>query len=251
MEKRNCIFTGKEANSKLTITTDNHNWAKNVPCTKEYLASRDSEQLNELEIRLVELFYQQELCRARVENYEAQMAEIRSLIKQKPGDKGYTDNFTQRLKSRRPLKEIVASIEEINNRKPDFDSIREETAPVEVPEGAKKYIDTVKKSPSFKETMAYMEKIKEFNKNSSILKGENHIKEPETEYEPEECPNPDCSSILQHAPGIGPFCPNKECDVGDGPDVWKKEEDEKLTESEEDVKVEKKVVKKKLSSIWD
>ena len=100
MEKRNCIFTGKEANSKLTITTDNHNWAKNVPCTKEYLASRDSEQLNELEIRLVELFYQQELCRARVENYEAQMAEIRSLMTKNPVTKVIQITLLKELKAK-------------------------------------------------------------------------------------------------------------------------------------------------------
>lgn len=27
---------------------------------------------------------------------------------------------------------------------------------------------------------------------------------------------PECGTKLQNAPGIGPFCPNKECDVVDG-----------------------------------
>ena len=112
--------------------------------------------------------------------------------------------------------------------------------------------EITKRPPNFEKLKEYTQEEIDFVEApmGPIEKGENHIKEPEVEYEPEECPNPECPSMMQYAPGIGPFCPNKECDVGDGPDVWKKE-DEKLTEEKEDVKVEKKVVKKKLSGIWD
>ena len=37
--------------------------------------------------------------------------------------------------------------------------------------------------------------------------------------ERETCPV--CKSILEYAPGIGPFCPNKECVVADGPNLYR------------------------------
>lgn len=36
-------------------------------------------------------------------------------------------------------------------------------------------------------------------------------------------PCPKCSTPMQEAPGIGIFCPNKDCDVLDGPDLYEKE----------------------------
>ena len=194
-EKRKCIFTNKPSNAKLQITSDKYSWAKAVPCTKDFLENKGSKGLNELEFRLVELFYEQELVRLRIEHYDTQMAEIRATI-QCP-----VVNKTVK-KPRRPFAEIRKDIEDINNRKPDSDLTRDETAPVEV------------------------------------LK---------------ECPNPKCPSMLIHAPGIGPFCPNKGCDVGDGSEVWKEKyvqlteeeqkveketEDFSLTEEENPVKVE-------------
>lgn len=201
--KRNCIFTNKPANSKFTIGSDKQNWAKSVPCTKEYLADRGDKPPTELEIRLVELFYEQELCRLRIDEYDAQMDEIRSIMSNKL-----------------PKKER----RKINKQKPNWEDI----GPVELTEEDKEWLN------------APMGPIEE--------KGESYIKEPETKYEPEECPNPDCPSMLQNAPGIGPFCPNKECDVSDGPDVWRAKE---LTKEEKPVKVEKKVVKKKTNNLWD
>lgn len=79
-QKRKCIFTNKEANAKLNIGSDNHNWAKSVPCTKEIKEDIENRGLNELEIRLVEIFYQQELCKIRIEQYSDQMDEIRDLL---------------------------------------------------------------------------------------------------------------------------------------------------------------------------
>ena len=35
----------------------------------------------------------------------------------------------------------------------------------------------------------------------------------------EVCPR--CKTALQIAPGIGPYCPNKECPVSDGPALYK------------------------------
>ena len=43
------------------------------------------------------------------------------------------------------------------------------------------------------------------------------LEDPEPEYE-EPCPK--CGTIMFDAPGIGIYCPNKECDVVDGPDLY-------------------------------
>jgi hypothetical protein len=79
-EKRKCIFTGKIADKKLVIPpgkVESHNWAKSVPCSSEYLEFKNGAPLSELEIQLVDLFYQQELHRIKVVNCEMQMAKIR------------------------------------------------------------------------------------------------------------------------------------------------------------------------------
>jgi len=47
------------------------------------------------------------------------------------------------------------------------------------------------------------------------------IPEPEEDYG--DCPK--CSTPLVNAPGIGPYCPNKECDVLDGPLLYQPESD--------------------------
>ena len=91
--KRKCIFTNKLADSKFIIGSDKQNWAKSVPCTKKYLADRGDKPPTELEIRLVELFYEQELCRLRIDEYNAQMDEIRALISAGlPATKTYQKN---------------------------------------------------------------------------------------------------------------------------------------------------------------
>ena len=37
-------------------------------------------------------------------------------------------------------------------------------------------------------------------------------------------PCPKCGTIMMDAPGIGPYCPNKDCDVLDGPNLYKETE---------------------------
>jgi len=37
-------------------------------------------------------------------------------------------------------------------------------------------------------------------------------------------PCPKCGTMMMYAPGIGPYCPNKDCDVLDGPDLYKETE---------------------------
>ena len=66
------------------------------------------------------------------------------------------------------------------------------------------------------------------------------------EEEEEDCPK--CTTPMRNAPGIGPFCPNKECLVGDGPDLYKKEN--KLLTPEENYDRVKKVIKKK-DNLWE
>tara|TARA_R100000951_G_scaffold116766_1_gene130559 strand:+ start:2957 stop:3592 length:636 start_codon:yes stop_codon:yes gene_type:complete len=81
-KKRNCIFTGKPSDFKMTFTStedDIHNWASKVPATKEYVGESGllHRALNKREMKLVELFFEQEVARLRASNIEAQMAEIR------------------------------------------------------------------------------------------------------------------------------------------------------------------------------
>jgi DNA polymerase III gamma/tau subunit len=77
-KKRKCIFTGEEADCSVSIGQDKHNWAKKVPCTKKWYEMFLGKPLNSTQIKLVELFYEQEVARIKVDNIEAQMAEIRA-----------------------------------------------------------------------------------------------------------------------------------------------------------------------------
>lgn len=79
-EKRNCIFTGFPADSKLIVSSSKQNWTKAVPCTKEYKESRKTNLLTDVEFKLIELFIQKELALLRVEFFESKMSEIRQLI---------------------------------------------------------------------------------------------------------------------------------------------------------------------------
>jgi hypothetical protein len=45
-------------------------------------------------------------------------------------------------------------------------------------------------------------------------------------------PCPKCGTALMNAPGIGPYCPNKECDVVDGPLLYKEQQEEPVAEVE-------------------
>lgn len=214
--KRNCIFTNKPANSKFTIGSDKQNWAKSVPCTKEYLADRGDKPPTELEIRLIELFYEQELCRLRIEQYSTQMDEIRSIMSNKLPKK-----------ERRKISEIYKEVQAINEQEPNWEDI----GPVELTEEDKEWLNAPMGPTEDDKFLGLKEQV---------------------EKEQEECPNPKCPSMLIHAPGIGPFCPNKECEVSDNPNGFlEKLRAEELTPEPEPAKVEKKVVKKKLNNLWD
>lgn len=64
----------------------------------------------------------------------------------------------------------------------------------------------------------------------------------------EKCPS--CETTIQNAPGIGDFCPNKDCLVGDDIDLVKEKNMEQEQPKEEvvEVKVTKKIIKK--PSLW-
>ena len=88
--KRKCIFTNKTSNYKFTLDNpdDAQNWARKVPCTKEYFATLDNRALNKYEIKLVELFYEKEVAQLKLSNLEAQMAEIRAVMASNEEDDG-------------------------------------------------------------------------------------------------------------------------------------------------------------------
>jgi len=101
-KKRNCIFTGEPADAKISVShpnSDRHNWAKKVPCTKDFLVSRGDKPLTDLEMNIVELFYKKELAELRVQVYEKELHEMQSKLK-KDWAKYYTDDFTNRVKER-------------------------------------------------------------------------------------------------------------------------------------------------------
>ena len=150
MSKRNCIFTNKPANAKFTIGSDTQNWAKSVPCTKEYLAERGDNPPTELEIRLVELFYEQELCRLRIEQYNAQMDEIRALMSKKILKPLKKPEVYQQVELTQedidwlnaPMGPLETTAEETKEALENigFDEIRQEIAEVEVPDGVNHYL---------------------------------------------------------------------------------------------------------------
>lgn len=137
--KRKCIFTNKPADSKFTIDSDKQNWAKSVPCTKEYLTERGDKPPTELEIRLIELFYEQELCRLRIEYYITQMDEIRALMSKKlpitPLKKPEIYQNVELTQEDIDWMNAPMGPPEVN-----YDTIRSETAKVEVPDGVKEFV---------------------------------------------------------------------------------------------------------------
>jgi hypothetical protein len=79
-DKRDCIFTKLPATAKLTVSSSKHNWTKSVPCTKEFLESKKTNKLTDVEFRLVELFYLKESALLRAEYLENKMEELRQMI---------------------------------------------------------------------------------------------------------------------------------------------------------------------------
>ena len=82
-EKRNCIFTNLPANTRLQIPkgwSERHNWAKNVPCTKEYLKKRGNYPFNDIELRLVQTFYEIEVAKITIKALEDRMEHLRGVL---------------------------------------------------------------------------------------------------------------------------------------------------------------------------
>lgn len=78
MTKRKCIFTGQESNFLAQLGDDKHNWAKRVPCTREWWEANKDRHLTPNEFKLVELFFEQEVALLKVDNIEAEMEKIRN-----------------------------------------------------------------------------------------------------------------------------------------------------------------------------
>lgn len=100
MTKRKCIFTGQPADFKATVShKDQHNWAKSVPCTKDYWnAYLKHRPFNELEMRLVELFFQQEISQLKINTLESRMEKLREQL----ADGMNSFNTVEKLKFYRP-----------------------------------------------------------------------------------------------------------------------------------------------------
>jgi len=77
---RKCIFTNLPATAKLTISSSKHSWTKTVPCTKEFLKSKQNNKLTDIEFKLIELFYLKELALTRIEYLDNKMEEIRKML---------------------------------------------------------------------------------------------------------------------------------------------------------------------------
>ena len=77
-DKRKCLFTGEEANYLAVIGHDKQNWAKRVPCTKEWWDNNEDRPLTPNEFKLVELFFEMEVARLKVLNLEERIEKTRT-----------------------------------------------------------------------------------------------------------------------------------------------------------------------------
>jgi hypothetical protein len=99
MNTRKCIFTGNPSDFKLTMNNakdDLHNWAKKIPCCKEYVQKTNllDRPLNSREMKLIDLFYKQEILRLKIGNIEAQMVEIRKKVQEEENEYIIYKNIT-------------------------------------------------------------------------------------------------------------------------------------------------------------
>ena len=169
--KRNCIFTNKPADSKFTIGSDKQNWAKSVPCTKEYLAERGDDPPTEREIRLVELFYEQELCRLRIEQYITQMDEIRALMSNKILKPLKKPEIYQQVEVSEEAFETTAEETKEALEKIGLDMIRQEIAEVEVPDSVNHYLG-LKEQVDYTEIQNKIKRYEELTKEEEPVKVE-------------------------------------------------------------------------------
>lgn len=86
MDKRKCIYTGKEAKASDNVIPKSqsgdelHNWTNKVPCSKEYKDIKQGRLPNELEIEAHELFILMEMHKAKAKMYELKLAEVQEKI---------------------------------------------------------------------------------------------------------------------------------------------------------------------------
>jgi len=111
-EKRKCIFTGEEADWLLQIGNDKHNWAKKVPCTKEWYNSNKNRPLTPKEFRLVELFFEVEVARLKSSNFAAlqERARVDEGMDELVAQSEDIDLYNALEKERRVKKELLAGI---------------------------------------------------------------------------------------------------------------------------------------------
>ena len=83
MTKRTCVFTGKPATAKLEVGEDTHNWARGVPCCKQFKELRKGECLSENEMDAIALFYLIESHQLRVDNLKLELSKIQAIINAK------------------------------------------------------------------------------------------------------------------------------------------------------------------------
>jgi hypothetical protein len=79
MEKRTCVYTGKEAKAKdrpILSDDERHNWSNRAPISLEYLPLRSSSLPTALEMEAVETFYNLEIAKLRVAYFDARLSEI-------------------------------------------------------------------------------------------------------------------------------------------------------------------------------
>lgn len=86
MDKRKCIYTGKEADGSDNVIPKSkagdelHNWTNKVPCNSEYKLEKQGNMPSELEMEAHEAFTLMELHRNKAKYYELKLEEIQKKI---------------------------------------------------------------------------------------------------------------------------------------------------------------------------
>lgn len=150
-DPRKCIFTGQIANFSMKITPiedEKHNWAKAVPCTKEFFDSLEGRPLNKYEFKLVELFYEQEVSRLNTARLQEKIECVRKLAdKRRMEDRidervgiseqlgAYRVDIGEEYVTKHISELDIPLIEEFNDS--EFEEIREVETPIMTPNNGK------------------------------------------------------------------------------------------------------------------